>query len=210
MIAPLLTVLTPSKSEGQQWADDELSNPAYRDADLTLLERIGRAINRFLSNLFDTAIDFNNPWLIIVFALVVAAIVGFFVWRANRGTGDAFSPALFDRSELDGLENPEEYRKRAAQAAQRGDWNLAVVETVRASMAHLAHTRTVDLTASATAHELALAAGEKLPELSADLIEASDLFDAVSFGQFEATEDHYTYVSDIDSRVRSARVEVSA
>src|SRR5699024_1028459 len=39
----------PARDEGREWAREELSDPVYREADMSLFERIGRAINDFFS-----------------------------------------------------------------------------------------------------------------------------------------------------------------
>ena len=114
--SPILT-LTPGRDEARRWAEKELAKPEYRDSDISFFERIGRAFQRLVNDAVDKALDLNNPWLIIVFALVIVGIIVFFVWRANRGTGDAFSPQLFDKTDVAGVEKPSEYRKRAADGA---------------------------------------------------------------------------------------------
>lgn len=200
-LTALLTALTPSRSEGQDWANRELSKPDYTNADYSLLERVGRFFSDIVNSLFSTALGWNNPLLIIIFLAVIAVIVGFFIWRANRGVGDAFSPALFDRNTFSGLEDPATYRNRANAAAAHGDWNTAVQETVRALVAELARTGTVDITAAATAHELTGQAGRALPELKDKLAMTSDVFDAVSFGEVTATEEDFQFVREVDTAV---------
>lgn len=211
MITLQFLALSPGREEARKWAEDELSKPKYRGSDMSLFERIGQAVQRFINSLIDSAVNVNNPWLIIVFALIIVAIIVFFVWRANRGSGDAFSPQLFERSEVSGVEDPEAYRKRAAEAARMQDWNTAVQETVRASVAHLAKTGAIELSAAATAHELTQRAATTYTHLGPSLGQASDLFDAVSFGKFEATEDDFEFVRGVDERVvTETRTKVGA
>ncbi|MDK7748830.1 DUF4129 domain-containing protein [Brevibacterium sp. UMB10442] len=201
MIHALVFTLTPGRDEARRWAEKELAKPEYRDSDISFFERIGRAFQRLVNSTIDKALDLNNPWLIIVFALVIVGIIVFFVWRANRGTGDAFSPQLFDKADVAGVEKPSEYRKRAADAASTGDWDTAVQEMVRASVAHLARAGAVELRASSTAHELTQSAATTYPHLGQDLSEASNLFDAVSFSTYQATQEDYAFTQAVDAKV---------
>lgn len=202
MIHALVFTLTPGRDEARRWAEKELSKPEYRDSDVSFFERIGRAIQRLFNDALDKAFDLNNPWFIIVFGLVIVGIIVFFVWRSNRGTGDAFSPQLFDKTDAAGVENPDTYRKRAADAAAQEDWDTAVQEMVRASVAHLARTGAIELKASSTAHELTKTAATTYPHLEHDLSEASNLFDAVSFSTYHANQEDYAFTQTVDSKVR--------
>lgn len=74
----------PDRDEGQQWARDELSDPLYREADMTLFERIGRAISDFFADMLDSATGIESPALTIVLVLAVIALIVLAVWWTRR------------------------------------------------------------------------------------------------------------------------------
>ena len=90
----------------------------------------------------------------------------------------------------------------ASCAAAQENWDTAVQEMVRASVAHLARTGAIELKASATAHELTMTAATTYPHLEHDLSEASNLFDAVSFSTYHASQEDYAFTQAVDSKVR--------
>lgn len=74
----------PDRDEGQQWARDELSDPIYREADMTLFERIGRAITDFFSDMLDSAAGIESPLLTIVVVAAVIVLIVLAVWWTRR------------------------------------------------------------------------------------------------------------------------------
>lgn len=198
---PVDLLAQPSRDEGQEWARDELSDPIYQDADLTLFERIGRAISEFLDDLFSAAADIQSPWLIGVIILAILAMIALIVWWTRRSAGvrlESIAPrhAVF-RSELD----PSALRRTSAAAASAEDWRLAIQDLVRAVFAEQAVAKRITIDKSSTAQELAAAAGSARPQSAADFRKLASLFDAVSFSGDAVTREDWVRASDLDRRI---------
>ena len=191
----------PSRDEGQQWARDELSDPVYQDADLTLFERIGRAITDFFDDLGRSVSSIDSPILFAALLVVILAAAGLIIWWARRGAGVRLEPtaprtAVF-RSELD----PQKLRDAAHAAAEAGDWRLAVQELVRAVFADQAHAQRITIDRASTAQELATASAQALPA-SADAFTAlASLFDEVSFSGATVEREDWESCRALDDRI---------
>lgn len=191
----------PSRDEGQQWARDELSDPVYREADMTLFERIGRAISDFLDDLFEAATGIESPWLLAVVAVAVVAMVVLIVWWTRRSAGvrlESIAPRqpVF-RSELD----PVALRRTSAEAAAAEDWRLAIQDLVRAVFAEQAAAKRIVIDRSSTAQELAAASAAARPGSSTDFTDLAAVFDEVSFSGSAATRADWDRARDIDGRI---------
>lgn len=191
----------PSRDEGQQWARDELSDPDYQDADLTLFERIGRAVSDFFSDLGQSVAGIDSAVLFIVLCVVLIAVTVFIIWWVRRGAGVRLEPtaprrAVF-RSELD----PRKLRSSAHTAAEAGDWRLAVQELVRAIFAEQADAHRITIDRASTAQELASAAGTARPQHAAGFTALAALFDEVSFSGGEVTRSDWDSCRALDDSV---------
>jgi hypothetical protein len=197
-------VLAPGRDEARQWAEDELADPVYQESDLTLLERLGRAFNDLLDQLFGAAGAVQSPWLLFgVIALVILLVV-LISWRVRRGSGGSLRvPRHEVNLTIAGLD-PDELRARARRAAAAGEWNLAVQEGVRALMAALARSGEIDIGTASTASELARAAAAARPDHAASLVAAGAVFDAVTFGEGSADEATYRRIEALDGRLHGA------
>ncbi len=191
----------PSRDEGQEWARDELSDPIYREADMTLFERIGRAISDFFSDLLDSAAQIESPALTIVVVAAVVALIVLGVWWTRRSANvrlehvAARQPVF--RSQLD----PGALRRSAAEAAASDEWRLAVQELVRAVFAEQANAQRITIDRSSTARELAAAAGAASPRSAEAFERLASLFDEVSFAGGRVTRDAWERAEALDARI---------
>lgn len=193
----------PERGEGQQWARDELSDPIYREADMTLFERIGRAISDFFSDMLDSAAGIQSPVLTIVVVLAVIALIVLAVWWTRRSANvrlehvAARQPVF--RSQLD----PVALRRTAAEAAAAEDWRLAVQDLVRAVFAEQANAQRIVIDRASTAQELAAASSAVLPRSADDFTQLAVLFDDVSFSGKRVTRDAWERAGALDGRITS-------
>ena len=176
------TPLTPERDEARRWAEKKLSEPEYRDADLSPLEKLGRAIDRFFDGLISSAAAIDSPWTLLVIAALIIGLVVLVIWRVRRGTSGGVD--LAQRAETI---NPQAFWDAAHAAASGGDYTLAVQNGVRAIFAQFVSLSLIDMTAASTASELARAAASACPPAAADAHAAGGLFDAVTFGEAQAT-----------------------
>jgi len=201
LAASALTVLLPDADEAREWAERELSDPAYQAAEPTPIDRLARAVVDFFGDLLNNSAkgDWGPPALIVL-ALIVAAgiVIGILIWGRPRAIARAQPPAraLFDD---DDGRSAEELRRDAAAAAARGDWDAAIVLRFRAFARGLTERGLVDPPPGATVHTFARAAAAALPSLSAGLDEAAPIFDDVRYLRRPGTEQRYRVVADLDA-----------
>lgn len=194
----------PTAEEGRRWAEEELSKPRYSDADVSPLERLGRAIQRFFDRLFDSASTIESPLVPVLLVLALLAAAAFVIWRMRRGAGSTLEAlssrrAVF-RSELD----PQELRSAAERAAAAGDWRTAVQERIRAAFAELIAADLVDVAKATTAAELAAAGAAAVPQAAEACSGAGRLFDRVSFSGAEAVEADCRAAERLDAAITAA------
>ncbi|KTR94373.1 hypothetical protein NS220_09225 [Microbacterium testaceum] len=200
-VAAALTALSPDADEAREWAERELSDPAYRAAEPTPIDRLARAVVDFFGELLKNSAngDWGPPALIVLAIIVVVAIViGILIWGRPRAVARAQPPAraLFDD---DDGRSADELRRDAAAAATRGDWDAAIVLRFRAFARGLTERGLVDPPPGATVRTFARAAATALPPLSAGLEEAASIFDDVRYLRRPGTEQRYGVVADLDA-----------
>lgn len=196
----------PSREEGQRWAEEELSNPRYGEADVTLLERIGRAISDFVGDLVDGASRIEHPLLIVVVVLAVIALVVGIVWFTRRSAGVPLDRRPERAPVFEAEMDPAALRRTSAEAAAAGDWRRAVQDLVRAVFAEQGRAGRIALDRSSTAHELAAAAGAALPGSAAAFAGLGALFDAVSFSGEETGPEALASAREHDAAVAGTEV----
>lgn len=209
LAASALSTLLPDADEAREWAERELSDPAYQAAEPTPIDRLARAVVDFFGELLRNSA--NGEWgppALIVLALILAVgiIIGILIWGRPRALARAQPPAraLFD--EDDGR-SAEELRRDAEAAAARGEWDAAIVLRFRAFARGLTERGLVDPPPGATVHTFARAAAAALPALGAGLDNAASLFDDVRYLRRPGTEKSYRVVADLDAdavRTRTA------
>jgi len=196
--------LTPDGSTAQQWAQRELSDPAYAAAHPTAFDRFARAVQEFFLHLFDSgAPGAAGRWLavlgcVVIVALLVAAIVLWGRPRARRRGADADAALLFGDVEN---RTAEQLRRAAAAAASRSEWEAAVILRQRALARGLAERGLVQTPPGTTVHGFARSAAVRYPELRGDLEAAATAFDAVRYLRLPGTPQQYAQVAQVDDAV---------
>lgn len=192
------------RDEAREAARGELADPAYQPVEPSWLDRaIGWVFAR-LGDLLDAAAGVAPGGLagVLVLALLAALVVVVVRLRVGRLARSArmrpVLPAGSSRS-------ADEHRRTAEQAAERGDLTEAIRERFRAVVRELEQRRVLGQSPGRTADEVALLAGQALPDCAAELRAAAAIFDDVVYGGHPATEDGYRLLSEVDSSVRSSR-----
>lgn len=193
--------LTPDSDDARKWAEQELSDPAYRIAEPTLFDRIMQAIGEFITSLFDFSPTGEWPSaLALIAALIVVAVivVAFIVWgrprairRSRAATGD-----LFDGPER---RSAAELRTAAEAHASRAEWEAAVVLRFRAIARRLDERGAVDTLPGATVHVFARAATRAFPASAVELDGVAAVFDDVRYLRRPGTAELYRRVVDLDT-----------
>lgn len=197
----------PDAATARRWAREELADPVYHQQG-SLLRRLLTWLSEQLSSLrTPAAID---PWAVLVVVAIVVGVVvvAFLVAGPVRRAGRVTS----ERRVLDADDDrtAEQIRAAADAAAARADWSLAVLERYRAIVRGLEERTILDERAARTAHEAALTAAARLPDLGADLVAAGRTFDDVAFGDVHGTADDDARLRGLDARVRGTRPAASS
>lgn len=200
--------LTPDGGTAQQWARDELSDPAYATAHPTAFDRFARAVQEFFLHLFDTGAPGGaGRWLAVLACVAIAAllVVAIVLWgrpRSRRRAAAASGPLLFGDVEH---RTAGQLRTAATSAAARGDWDAAVILRQRALARGLAERGLVETPPGATVHGFARAAAVRFPDLRDELDAAATAFDDVRYLRLPGTEDRYRTVASVDDAVLRER-----
>jgi hypothetical protein len=189
------------REAGRQAAKHELSKRIYHRYDDSWPIAILKWLSHELAKLFDTASRHapGGGAGAIAFIGILVALVLLARWRLGPlgRQARAVEPVLGDQ-----VRTAAEHRAAAATAAASGDWNLAVVEGMRAVARQLEETGLLDARPGRTADELARDAARRLPSAAGSLASAATTFDAVAYGGRPATSDSYDVVRRADDAVR--------
>lgn len=194
--------LIPDGDEARRWAEQELADPIYREAEPTAFDRFARAVGDFLGSLFaGGAPSALTPWIALVVIAVLAGIVvlAFVVWgRPRRAVRSRIPIELFGTADA---RSAAELRSDATDAAGRGDWDEALVLRFRALARGLVERAVLDPEPGATVHGFARAAAEAFPGERHALATAADRFDDVRYLKRHADADAYRALEALDGRI---------
>ena len=195
---------TPGAQEAREAAEAELAKPVYHPVP-DLLDRLWR----WLVEHFDptSAIPGIPPLLsglIVLLVLVTCVVLLVVLLRRFRLVGHSRRAAqrLFDDER-----DARALARAADAAAERGDWDAAVVERFRAIIRSLDERGLIEDYPGMTAHEAAALASSALGALGGELTRAAVLFDAVRYGEVVSTAEQDAWMRDLARRVDAARVD---
>lgn len=198
-----LSPLVPDGDEARRWAEQELSDPIYREAEPTAFDRLARAVVDFLGRLFTGDLGaLSGPWLaVMVAAIIVAvAVIAIAIWGVPRLSARSRGrTGLFD--EDDAL-TADDLRHAAESAAARDDWDAAIVLRTRAIARALAERTIVEIEPGATVHRFARAATTAFPGERDGLDAVADDFDDVRYLRRPGTTEAYDRVRGLDERLQ--------
>ncbi|MFE4197796.1 DUF4129 domain-containing protein [Paenarthrobacter sp. NPDC056912] len=201
--APLEPPVTPDREEARRWATEELSKPQYPDARPSWLDQMWRDFLDWLTSLEGDGTGPGNTFgvpLIIALAvilIVVAIVVVRPRLNVRRKTSAADIYGDDSRVDADG------YRKRAAVAADDGDWAAAVVEQFRAIVRSAEERDVIDARAGRTADEAAEELGRVFGGAQVLLDRVAHLFDAVRYGDQAASKAEFEATRQLDSDLQA-------
>ena len=195
---------TPGAQEAREAAEAELAKPAYHPAP-NLLGRLWRWLVEHLDP--TTVIPGIPPLLsglIVLLVLVTCIVLLVVLLRRFRPVGRSrrASGRLFDDER-----DARALARAADAAAERGDWDTAVVERFRAIIRSLDERGLIEDYPGMTAHEAAALGSGALEALGEELTRAAALFDAVRYGEVVSTEEQDAWMRDLARRVDTARVD---
>ena len=204
LIAAADAPATPGAQEAREAAEAELAKPAYHPVP-NLLGRLWRWLVEHLDP--TTAIPGIPPLLsglIVLLVLVTCVVLLVVLLRRFKLVGRSRRDAgrLFDDER-----DARALARAADAAAERGDWDAAVVERFRAIIRSLDERGLIEDYPGMTAHEAAALASSALGALGGELTRAAVLFDAVRYGEVVSTEEQDAWMRDLAQRVDTARID---
>lgn len=199
--------VVPDEQTAREWVQTELRDPAYAAAQPGPVDR---AISWVLERI--GAVEGGGPslWFWLVLLVVVAVVVVLVVRRNGMTRARARTGSSAGEVGADPTVAADEYRRRAARAAAAGDWQVAVLEQLRALVRSLEERTVLEPRPGRTADEAAREAGELLPDRAGELAAAARVFDDVCYGDREARPEHHRQVAAVDTAVLGTRLTVGA
>lgn len=208
MLSHLLAVparLDPGNDEARSWLRDELAKPAYRDT-RDPLQRAMDAIEEWLTDLLSGANAPSDPVPTIVAVLATLALVALvvhalrFVRRTERRRGTGPEAVLGDERLT-----AAQFRARAEKALAEQRYDDCVLDALRSVAAGAVERTVLEDAPSLTAHEIAARLATTFPAQARDLGVAADRFDAVAYGDQEATREAAEQLLALERAVAAAR-----
>ncbi|MBB5432850.1 DUF4129 domain-containing protein [Nocardiopsis composta] len=193
-----------SREEGARIAGEELSDPAYAEAEPGLIQRIWDAVSELLGELLD-GVSAGVPggwWTLGPLLLVLAAAVVLLVLRTRPARAARMRGALF---ETGAPMTAADHRAAAERHAARGEHAEAVREFLRAVSRDLEERAVITARPGRTATELAADAGAVLPDHRAALEHAAAVFNASAYGGVRPGAEDTAALRDLDAALSAAR-----
>lgn len=199
--------INPDGPEARRWLLEELAKDDYRDERPLLsriIEWIGDVLRELLSRFTGTAVPGGGVPPILTALVVVVLLAGLAlllsrVRRERRTVSE--SEAVLGDLDLSVVE----FRDRGRAAIRNGRWNDAVIEFTRAIAREAADRTLLSEAPSLTAHEIGTQLAPVFPDHAAATARAMDVFDAVRYGRYAATETDARAAQTHDETLRKAR-----
>lgn len=210
MIRPLDDLFVPDGDEARRWAEEELSNSRYDEAEPTWFDYVARDIGRFFADLFnsDNSAAVGPSALIIVSILIVAALVAALIIWGRPRRSQAVRRARTDLLGVDDDRSAAQLRADAERSARESDWDTATILRFRAIAKDLLERDLIDPAPGATAQAIAREASRTFSDETAAMRAAATAFDDVRYLRHPATADSYAELAATDDRLRSRRPEL--
>jgi hypothetical protein len=189
-----------TRESAREAAREELSRPAYDDAQPPLLVRLaGRALRELLE-LVDgaaAAVPGGRVGLLVLLALLIV-FVAVVLSRVRPSSGRRDRAPLFEGA---AVLSAAQHRALAQSAAAEGRFADAVRERLRAVVRDLEARGVLDPRPGRTAGEVAGDAGAAVPAVADDLRRAAHVFDEIWYGGRVADASSYALLVEVDERV---------
>ncbi|MER7796904.1 DUF4129 domain-containing protein [Microbacterium sp. NPDC096154] len=200
LVGLIASGLAPDRDEAREWAERELSDPVYAEAQPTPLDRLAQAIGEFLGDLLTPRGDVEWSPVLAVAAVAVAVglvVAAVLIWGRPRlaHRADERSSPLFGETET---RSAAELRAAAAAHAAASEWDDAIVVRFRALARGLEERGVVEAPPGTTAHGLARRSAHPFPAHGGALESAARAFDDVRYLRRHGTADLYAAISRLD------------
>lgn len=204
--ATLSIPVDPDAPDARRLLIDELSKPAYREAQPTWFDRISETFFNWLGSLFSGAGGAGGGWLPLIATIAIAAIivVALLLWGVPRLNRRKRSGTLLFGEHDE--RSADQMRLAARAAAEQSNWPLAIAEQFRALAAGLSERTIVEVNPGTTATDFARSAARTLPDEQMAFSHAARAFDEVRYLEHSGSESDYLAVFALDERVRKSKL----
>ena len=194
--------LDPSSPEAQQWVRAELAGSEY-----VTEPSVWQRFFEWLSSLFDgrSGPGLLPSWGVVLVVAVLLAVVALVVLRlvrpeaVTRRRASATAPV-----DDEGL-NAADYRRRARESTDRGDWDAVLLDGYRAIATSAVERTLLSELPGRTAHEVSIALAPVFPTHADALASAASSFDDVRYGHRRTTKAQAMATTELDTELLRTR-----
>jgi hypothetical protein len=192
-----------TRDGAQHAAHDELSKAIYHQQTDPLPVRATKWIGHQIDRLLGTTFTHSPTGSFGAFALVIliVVVVAVIIWRVGPPRRAAAIGSVLASGKTT---TAADHRRLAQEAAGRGDWNVAVLERMRAVARELEERGTLSARPGRTATELAAEASPLLAAGGDRLTVAAQRFNDVVYGGATATRADDDVIQAADEAVRQS------
>ncbi|MFE0750318.1 DUF4129 domain-containing protein [Gordonia sp. NPDC058843] len=210
MIRVLAAPLDPDNDEARRWAEQELSESDYQPPEPSWLDRFGDRLWEWIADNVFGWFGGSDTLRVIVIVLAIALVLGLVIAvvrhlrrnpRIPRSTGTAPSGQVLSGP----ARSAADFRSDADAAFTAGHYDSCVLAAVRALARGGIERGLLADEPSLTAHEVSVDLGPRFPEHDAALRSATDLFDAIAYGDRHASAESARAILELERSVSSAR-----
>jgi hypothetical protein len=194
-----MSAIDVDRDTAREAAQRELDKPIYPKG--SVAQRIHEWIHELLYRLLEQGSSIPGGWFtvsVLITLAVVATVVAIRIARRTIRTRHGGDYQVFDAGQL----TAAQHRAIAERYASDGDWTAAIRHRLRAVARVLEEGGTMDPVPGRTANELAAGAGERIPQLVAELSRAATAFNDVTYGERPGTPAAYQLIADLDDHLR--------
>jgi hypothetical protein len=197
--------VTPDADEARGWAEEELAKAIYHQQE-SLLDRFLEWLADLWARIFQSNSELGPVLLPLAVLFVIAAVVGLALLIGGPVRRRRLRRAQASVEVLDDDERSSSAIRAAADAAAAaGDFATAVRERFRSIVRSLDERAVLEDRRGRTAHEAAVAAGARLAPCADELLRASELFDAVCYGEQTPGPDDDAWLREVATHVARTR-----
>ena len=207
LLAPVLDApVDPTAPEARDWLQTELAKSEYQSARPTWFDLFAAWVRDTIADLISSVRGDGPPGAgiaVVIGIIVVVLVIAFLLFglprlnRRSRVTGELFGEND-DR-------NSDAMRLAAKQAAERGDFALAIAEMFRSIARALSERTVLTVSPGTTARDFASKAGIAFPEQASSFADAAISFDDVRYLGRDGTREQYDRIAALDIAVRATR-----
>ncbi|MFJ5954959.1 DUF4129 domain-containing protein [Paenarthrobacter sp. NPDC092416] len=192
--------VTPDRDEARRWATEELAKPQYPDAEPGWISQLWRDFLDWLGSLQGDGQGPGNDFAVpLIGALAVVLIILTIIFvRPRLNARRKVAADIYDKEPA---MDAGAYRRRAAAAADQGNWPAAVVDQFRALVRAGEERDVIEPRAGRTADEAATQLGQVFGSATEQLNRAARMFDGVRYGDQGAVAADFRELQELDAHI---------